>query len=188
MKIWQKALIAASGCAILAATPAHAATAGAIVFQGVTTSLTPVQTIGGGGGYAFDTSNGLVPGVGICAAVGVNSSAGVGVGAQVDSVAPAPCFLSASGTYVNIVCGTGTTGGAPLAATDTATATVTTTVNASSPQSITANFGIVFVAGLGVSEGRVVAGVVQITPTGGDCTTAVTQFTATGVSVAVTAP
>lgn len=178
-------LASAAALVAFAAAPANAATVGAVVFQGTTSSLTPVAGVGGSGTYAFSTSTpaaGLVPGW--CVGFQITEppippaiAIGGGIGGS-------GCSVSASGSYNNLVCGTGTTGStaqAGLAEGDSATISVNTVGSSS----VTINYGIVFVAGVGIihSLSGPAAGVVQIAPTGGNCVTGVTAFTATGAAV-----
>jgi len=134
-----------------------------VVFAGATGSLSPaIGLLPVNGTYTFSSS--------VCAAVSNDAA---------DTLPEAGlCTISANGTYASISCGTGTTGGAPLAHTDAAVIAGSETVNAS--------YGIVFLAGVGVLEGtvdgNVAAGVVDILPTGGDCVNGVTQFTAAGAA------
>jgi hypothetical protein len=129
---------------------ANAQVAGATVvaFTGATTSLTTVDWVNNTGSYAFSGSCVL--------------GAGVAVTVPPPSVTTG-CGVQASGTYINVVCGTGLTG---LGLTDTATAT-------SGTNSATTKYSIVFVATVGVLVGEVTsingqaavgaeAGVVQI--------------------------
>lgn len=124
-----------------------------IVFTGATGSLVPpVQAVGGSGSFAFASKT--------CAIVDTDHGAGT-------------CAISASGSYVSFVCGTGTASG-------------TATVVGSNGETETLSFTITFNGGQGELFGTTsdldnAAGVVNITPTGGNCATGVTQFTATGV-------
>lgn len=101
------------------------------------------------------------------------------------------CQINASGSYSNIVCGTGTaTGSATLTANPPAIEGVGASVD------VTVNFDILFVGGVGVVTGAtsagtlgVVAGVVVLTPLGssvpppaGSC---VSSFTVVGVTAIV---
>lgn len=147
-----------------------------VVYSGATTpgGLTPVQTVGGSGTYAFDTSAGLP-------VVGGRCSVAITHGHPVPTVSVDPsCVLSAVGSYANVVCGTGTTGSTSLGVAEGDSATLTGVVSS------TFNYGIVFVAGVGVEHGTgnpASAGVVILTPTGGSCASAVTTFVATGASL-----
>jgi len=129
---------------------------GGIVFAGATGSLNPpVGLLPVNGTYTFSSS--------ICAAATAKM---VGT-----------CFIAAAGSFASISCGTGTTGGAPLGHSDSATISGSGTISVS--------YGIVFVAGVGTLEGattdgETASGSVNITPTGGDCVNGVTQFTAAG--------
>jgi len=121
---------------------AHAANAGAFAFTGATTGLTPVLWVGGTGTYAF--TGGCVVGASVS-----TTGPQVGVG----------CTVQASGSYTNVVCGTGFTGALALA--DSATIT-------SGSNTIGIKYSIVFVATVGVVVGTessgtgAAAGVVQI--------------------------
>ncbi len=115
---------AASFGAILAAgaiavTPAFASDgdADAAAYVGATTSLTPVQLVGGSGGYSFSSI--------VCAGVSSDVDAGL-------------CTLTSTGSYVNIVCGTGTVSGS-------------VTTGEPDGASDTAGISIIFVAGVGVA-------------------------------------
>ncbi|HEV7679727.1 MAG TPA: hypothetical protein VGQ42_14270 [Candidatus Dormibacteraeota bacterium] len=158
----------------------------AIVFSACTTSLTPVQPQGGGGSYTFDSNTGTCHGA--TAAVAPTCQGISFVTDLPDAGDPAgPCHINATGSYVNIVCGTGTTGGAPLGQSDTAT------VDAEGATAyVTLRYGITFVAGLGVITGNATAGddaggwalgVVQILPEVGNCVTPVSEFRANGVAL-----
>lgn len=122
-----------------------------VTFTGATGSLVPpVQAVGGGGSFTFASKT--------CEAVDTDHG-------------PQACTITASGTYTNIVCGTGTANG---------TATVT-----SAGETETISFSITFVGGQGkltgtTSDGDAANGYVNITPTGGNCASGVTQFTASG--------
>jgi hypothetical protein len=160
----------------------------AVVFQACANVASPgVQPALGSGTYTFPAGTCSVPVIGPVANTCTYASVGVDAGDPTGS-----CTIQASGSYINIVCGTGVTGvstAPPGALTDTAT------VNAEGA-SINLNYSIAFVAGLGVIVGTasggdespgVVVGIVQITPTIGNCVTPVTQFLATGVSVLIDA-
>jgi len=123
----------------------------AAVFVGQTTSLTPVQLVGGTGTFAFSS----------IACVGVSS----------DDVPPAnTCGISASGSYSNTVCGTGSASG-------------TANTSEAGGGSDSVGFSITFVSGIGVVTGGA-DGVVVIIPTGGNPpANCVTQFTVPGVAV-----
>ena len=161
------------------AIPAHAQGVGAIVFQGHTTTLTPVPWAGtpAGATYTFST---VAP---LCAEVGVDVD---GDGTPEAGL----CGISSSGSYTNIVCGTGTaTGNAGI----------------TGPEPYSINYTITFVAGLGVLVGSggdtdggpsgPAVGVVDIAPntdnhlvapppTSNAC---VTDFLATGVALTAAA-
>jgi hypothetical protein len=152
--------LAAAGA--IAAAPVSAANVQALALVGQTTTLTPVQLVGGSGSYAFNTI--------ACATAG--------------TIAAGLCTAGATGSYVSIACGTGTTGTVGAEAV-LGGGTDATTINAGA--SITINYGITFVAGVGVLGGtsgsaKVVAAV-DIIPTGGNCVSGVTQFTAPVVGV-----
>lgn len=121
------------------------------VFVGHTTGLTPVQLTGGSGSYGFVSD--------VCA------------GASTDTTPPevATCGISSSGTYTNIVCGTGSAAGSATATEPDSTDTF--------------SYSILFVSGVGVLTGGA-TGVVLIVPTGnGLPSSCVTQFTPVGVAV-----
>jgi len=107
------------------------------VSQGHTTTLTPVAFQGGGGSYSFASDH----------CVGVSSDEPTNVPADGN------CSISASGTYANIVCGTGTAPG---------NATVTESDGASDSFA----YSLTFAAGVGVETGGGSAGVVVIVATG----------------------
>ena len=182
-KAMSVAAVAAGVLAVGAtALPASASTAGALVFSGNTTTLTPVLLVGGSGSYSFSSSTPSPQGVpGACVGAGANTAAQVGAGL---------CTVTSSGTYNNIVCGTGTTGTAPLGFSDTSTINNFTV---GTGLTVSFKYEIVFVAGVGVILSLtpdapvpdVGGGVVNILPTGGSCLTGVTNFTATGVSAVV---
>jgi hypothetical protein len=123
-----------------------------IDFTGNTTALTPVQLVGGSGTFAFGSN--------LCEMVSPPEAGS--------------CSIAASGTYVNIICGTGTVNG---------------TANISGPDGTeTMTFSIAFAQGSGTLTGNMsaddgpatVAGTVEITPTGGNCASGVTQFQVAG--------
>lgn len=186
-KVAAAALIAAVCLAsLVAALPAGASGAYVVRFEGCTTQLTAVQLIGGTGSYSFSSGACSFPGSAQlgCTAAGTATTASPPVGAGT-------CDISASGTYVNIVCGTGTTGGGLTVMSDTATASPGNVVG--SVDTVGTRYGILFVAGIGLIRGQVtssnhlpagsnLAGFAQIIPTGGDCLTGVTTFLATGAA------
>jgi hypothetical protein len=142
----------------------------AVSFNGCV-STTGIQLVGGSGSYTMSTnaSCGSVPG--LCAGA---SSTGM-------TAPPAACSLSASGSYVNIVCGTATTGGFP-ATSDAGTLMLGST-------STTINFGMVMVDGLAFISGEAIAsdgttdvaeGVAMLTPVSGNCVTPVTTLSIVG--------
>jgi hypothetical protein len=105
--------------------------AAAVVFSGVATlgtNILPAPATGGSGGYGF-TGSCLV-------------SAGVSLGNPLnDSQETLTCSrIDSTGTYNNIVCGTGTA---------TGSATVTATGSDGSDESVVVNYTIVFAAGVG---------------------------------------
>lgn len=145
----------------------------AVVFQGDTTSLTcaplvtpppptvfgcdgnDVPAVGGQGTFSFSTT--AVSGdfcLGISVSAGVTADEGGNIVASVDAeiptVPPVPpasnCTITASGSYINVVCGTGIVG--PPVPGGTSSATIaegggSDTYNAT-------NYTIVFVGGVGV--------------------------------------
>jgi hypothetical protein len=122
-------------------------------FVGHTTGLTPVQATGGTGSYSFVSD--------VCA------------GVSLDATPPeaGTCSITSSGTYSNIVCGTGSASGS---------ATATENVDGAAD---TFSYTITFVAGVGVIQGGA-TGVVLIVPTGlGAPSSCVTAFTPVGVAV-----
>lgn len=141
----------------------------AVVFAGATGTITTVPLIGPSnpdpGSYTFGSA--------ICAGASVDTAP---AGAQAGT-----CVIASSGTFHNIVCGTGSAAG-------------TATVSAggllpSAEQTETITYSITFVAGVGLltgssSDGDTTAGVVSIIPTGGNCVQGVTQFTASGAVLA----
>jgi hypothetical protein len=164
--------VAATGLAaltpVLMPVGASASTAAVAAFSGSASAT--VLWSGGGGPFSFATSAPLG-----CTAAGVVNNAPV-AGA---------CTISASGSFTNVVCGTGTAAG---------TATVTTSAGA-----VTVNFQIVFAGTVGVllpgtvpPTGAATAGVVQITannpqipnpaaPGDGVCTTGFTVSSVSGL-------
>ncbi len=138
----------------------------AAVFTGQTTSLTPVQLALGSGAYSFQTTS-LAGGAPSCLGVSTDS---------LPSEVAAGCTVTSSGTYSNIVCGTGTaTGNATITESDGSTENVN-------------GYTIIFVAGVGVlvdvsgvagGGGDDAAAVVDITPSQngiGSPPNCVTQF------------
>lgn len=163
-----------------------------IAFSGCTTSLTPpVASAGGSGSYSFSAPN---PCTGATAAIPTFciglSDPGEGSPVPVEIPSLNNCDITpASGSYINIVCGTGITGvtTAPSVFGDTAT------VNEHGDGSATIHYSIVFVAGVGVIVGTATetdspsilaaaAGVVDILPDKGTCVAPVSAFRATGVA------
>ena len=128
-----------------------------MVFVGQSTSLTPVQLVGGSGVFQFATTFGF-------------ASACEGVSSDEPASASPQCSISASGSYVSIVCGTGTLSGAA-------------TVSEADGQVDSVGFTITLVGGVGVITGGAV-GVVEIIPTGVASPPAcMTSFTMAGVAV-----
>jgi len=168
----------------LSMMPVAAAGAQALAVQGTVTGVN-VQLVGGSGSYAFNYGSAPVTGAPLCQVV-----AEVGTDDLGPEVAGS-CSLNASGTYANIICGTGTTGGGALnGASDTATLS-------GEPEGgtfTTISYGITFVASVGVVLGTAtggedsgtLGGVVQITPASGNCVSGVTSFTATLAVVSTT--
>jgi hypothetical protein len=144
----------------IAATPLAASASDgdvdAAAWVGHTTSLTPVLLVGGGGTYSFSSD--------VCAGASSDVDAGL-------------CTISSSGSYTNIVCGTGTV--------FSATATTTESDGASD----TVGIAITFVAGVGVVTGApsatTVAGVAVLVGTGPGTngSTCVTGFDVVGAAV-----
>jgi len=159
----------------------------AIGFSGMATVTPAIQLVGGPDGtYSFSTSGSVLGLPGACMAVSADSDVTVGTTDADGEVGP--CTLASSGTWHNIVCGTGTAGG---------TATVTETPDfvgpgAGKPSDVyTINYGIQFVAGIGVlvgtateqkdaTESSEVVGVVQLAAVG-PCP--ITQFQVSGWAV-----
>jgi hypothetical protein len=113
---------------------------------GHTTGLTPVQLLGGSGSYSFSSD--------VCVFV------------STDAFPPefGTCGTTSSGTYSNIVCGTGSASGSA-------------TFTEADGGSDTFSYTITFVAGVGVLQGGA-TGVVVIIPTGlGAPSSCVTAFT-----------
>ena len=117
-----------------------------IWFAGSTTALNPgVQLVGGSGTYSFNTSSfeGLP---GICGYISTDTTP--------PEVAAGSCSVTSSGSYTNIVCGTGSVIGS-------------TTVTEADGGSDTYGIDITFAAGLGVvtsTSGGTAVGVVQLLP------------------------
>jgi hypothetical protein len=198
------AAIMAFGAAV-AATPQHAAASllegkeavsDAIAFSGCTTVLTPVPlTDGPGGTYSFsapDACTGLT---------GALPTFCEGLSNPVDQPTDDPtplvpelgaCSFTANGTYSNIVCGTGSTGGGALAGAN-GNGTDTASINGEGfTPYLTLHYGINFVAGVGVIGGKtdgtsandanaLVVGAVVLTPNNVPCPVA--SFRATGVAL-----
>lgn len=165
------------------AIPAHAQGVGVIAFQGNTTSLTAVPWAGTPASPSYTFNTHVVANVSLCAELA----------ADVDgdgSPEAGQCSINSSGTYTNIVCGTGTATG---------------TAAVSGPEGYGINYTITFVAGLGVLLGSGAdtdggasgtdVGIVDIAPntdnhavppppTSNAC---VTDFLATGVALTAAA-
>ena len=94
-----------------------------LAFVGATTSLWPVQLVGGTGAYEFSTI--------ACA------------GVSTDTTPPeaALCSITSAGNYVNTVCGTGTAD------------STSTTVNEPDGADTTVSYHIQFVSGIGILTG-----------------------------------
>lgn len=212
---------AAVGVAALAALmvvalafPAGAAALLVTPFQGCTTSLTPpVAGIGGSGTYSFnDAACSILPSA-VQQQIGCNLVGGdtgtSGTNTPTKNGGAGKCHINASGTYVSIICGTGSTGGGATGGwTDSSTVSGDvgglTPALASRSDDVTIKYGITFVDGIGVIRGTITSdyspsgqtvthgdlagaalnGVIQITPTTGNCLTPVSQFMATGVVIA----
>lgn len=146
------------GVGAIAPVAAHAqGTTAACSFQGATTSISPyIGAVGGSGTFSFSGT--------IKCAVS-------------DGSVESGDITVTNGTYTNTVCGTGTASG---------------TADLSAGMSGSVTFSITFAAGEGSgsasgtisgSNGSVSGGftiAVNIVPTGGDCATGVSQFTANG--------
>ena len=180
-KLWKVAGVAAAGLALLSPTVARAQVDPGVLsdgaaFTGQAVTVPPVQQTGGTGSFTYDSIAGVCfSDVGDLAETGVETPAG-NVGAN--------CHVHATGTYANIVCGTGSAGGTGSVAGENA------------------NFNILFVATIGVLAGTLgdspgdpadinpeqLLGVVQLGPPPGlppappNCTNG---FTATVVAVAL---
>lgn len=107
-----------------------------IVSATPTCTGTGIPLVGGSGAYDFTTS-GLV-----CQVV---VSEDVSPDATPDAPPPNGCSLTSTGSYINIVCGTGLASG-----------TANVSANADDDD-FTASYSIVFVAGLGVLSGTVLS-------------------------------
>lgn len=126
------ACVALAGIIALNPLLAHAQGVGVIAFQGHTTTLTPVPWVGTPAAPIFTFNTNVVASISLCAELGVDVDG--------DGTLPeaGTCSISSSGTYTNIVCGTGT-------------ATGHATVDG--PEGNVLNYTITFVAGLGVLVG-----------------------------------
>jgi|SwirhisoilCB1_FD_contig_31_17674452_length_649_multi_7_in_0_out_0_1 hypothetical protein len=120
----------------------------AAAFLGETTSLTPVQLVGGAGSYTFDSDHfeGVAAPAGLhfCVGVGTDPDAGV-------------CAIASSGAYVNTVCGTGSVTGASATISETGP-------GVGGPETDNYTINITFVAGVGVVMGTGIDGVVVLLP------------------------
>jgi len=174
MKLHTKVLTILSGITCIAGlsilpASAQSVDVDAVVFAGATGSLTPsVQLSGGTGSFTFGSI--------ACAAASVAVNAD---GDTPDAEAEA-CVIAASGTYANMICGTGTADGS---------ATITGTIGVEL-ENTTVNFHIMFTAGVGIltgtaGDGDMAIGVVDIIPSGGNCVTGVSQFLASGAAASV---
>jgi hypothetical protein len=148
-RVWKLGALAVAGVAFCLGNPlaAKAVVSDVLVINGQAVVSPSVQISGGAGSFTFNTS--------VCA--GVSDGDGV--------AAPTPeaglCVIASTGTYANIVCGTGSA---------TGTATI------SGAESATASFSITFAGTIGVVTGSVtdnppdsdtvdaITGVVQIGP------------------------
>jgi hypothetical protein len=136
-------------------------------FTGQTTSLTPVQLVMGSGNFTFTTTS---------LAGGAPSCAGVSTDATPPEVFTS-CTITSSGTYSNIVCGTGT-----------ATGTSTSVTEPDGSAEAMGTYTIVFAAGVGVLVDTTdpAVGVVDISPSQsgiGSPPNCVTQFNVIAVAV-----
>ncbi|MGI8609331.1 MAG: hypothetical protein ACR2MY_08920 [Candidatus Dormibacteria bacterium] len=162
--------VAGLGLSLMALAPmaAHADTPGVsdtIAFQGHAAAT--VLLVGGGGTFGFNS--------GTCALMSDVDSTTEPAGSEVDT----HCSVTASGSFANIVCGTGTAdGSASISSTD---------------GSALISFHIVFAGGVGTitgsgtesdgGTGLVVAGTVQIAPdAGGSPPVCTNGFTVTTVA------
>ena len=179
-----------------------------VVFSACTQFLTPVPLIGPSnpspGTYVFNTNNPCLPPFntvpGFC--FGSSDLDGEDIPGNVLAELIGNCTIQANGTYVSTLCGTGITGGSPVAPTDTATVWADDppfTNNTAGQAYAGITYSIIFVAGQGILIGTATevdsqpaviraVGVVNILPTGGSCVTGVTQFRATGVAALIESP
>lgn len=168
MKLRTKLMAGLGGLVLagsFALTAASAADVDVDAFVGATGSLNPAVGLSpSSGNYTFGSA--------ACVAVSVDSDAEAGT-----------CTISSSGVFVNTICGTGT-------ATGTATIASSVAVPPGSSETVNASYTISFTAGIGIlrgtetNDGDAAAGIVDIIPTGGNCVSGVTQFTASGVTEA----
>ena len=152
---FKRSILGVACVGVAAVTPfvmpmsASAATAVVAAFSG--SSSDTVQFVGGSGGFTFSTSAPL----GCTEVVKATTAPSVAVLQS--------CTITAAGTFINVVCGTGLAGG---------TATVS-----DAQQTLSVNFVIVFVGGVGLllpgavplptspgASAATTAGVVVITP------------------------
>lgn len=193
------ALIGGTMVALAPGAEAQSVEVGAVAFSGCTQNLDPVLPVGPNtGGYGFNDSSHCGP---------ANALGGVCVSAaQAPGADPtdADCEIAANGTYTNLVCGTGYTGNLTD---ETDVADVIHDADEGDPDpgavKLRLEYGIVFVAGVGVFHGSgtdigwpdphpgpngsgatgPAVGVIEIFPTQGTCATPVTQFAAQGVGI-----
>jgi hypothetical protein len=129
----------------------------AVAFVGQSTSLTPVQLVGGSGLFQFATTFGF-------------GSTCQGASADEPASASLGCTISASGSYTSITCGTGTLSGSASVS------------ESGDGQSDSVSFAITLVGGVGVITGGA-TGVALIVPTGAATPPAcMTSFTIAGVA------
>ena len=174
-----------------------------VVWSGCTNFLTPVQLVGGGGVYGFTTNTPCNPPFNVvpdfCFIVSDLDAEDIPGNIVPELIGN--CTKQASGSYVDMVCGTGTTGGSPLAPTDAATMWADDPPfvnNVAGPAYATARYSVVFVDGQGILIGIAAEadsppviralGFVSIMPTSGNCVTGVTQFRVTGVKLLIETP
>jgi hypothetical protein len=128
----------------------------AVGFVAQSTSLTPVQVVGGSGLFQFATTFGF-------------GSTCMGVSSDEPASANFACSISASGSYTSIACGTGTLSGSASVS------------ESGDGQSDSVSFAITLVGGVGVITGGA-TGVALIVPTGAATPPAcMTSFTIAGV-------
>jgi hypothetical protein len=162
--------LAVVAAALFALPSAASADTGGCVFQGLAGQISPgVMLVGGSGAYTFSTPDGSV-----ATQCSINNGA-----AQQSKIV-------SSGTFANIVCGTGTADGNPTG----------TTINAGggAAEISSARYHIDFRGTQGTLDVTQVNGSpetlgpvnghVSITPTVGNCSTGVTAFEVAGVLAA----